>query len=262
MRRTLTALAFCALLTTSAAAQDPATAGDPRPFDSFGDILITDWKARLDNFAAALKVTPGSKAYVVAYSARNKFIGYPLRRAYLAARYLRALHQLAEELVEVVNGGYRDGVTFELWAAPPGAELPVKPLEYSLMMAGEKAPVPFDRVSVVERSDPYFDHEEIYGSRLDSKELYEPFMTALRSDPGLRGCVIAYTPRGGRRGADRKFAARVKTGMAKLFPLDVGRVVAVGGGRRDEKLIELWLVPPGAELPKPTPTRRSRRRSR
>ena len=57
-------------------------------------------------------------------------------------------------------------------------------------------------------------------------------------------------------------AALAKITIAKSHAVDIRRVVALGGGRRDYKMIELWLVPPGAALPKPTPTVRASRRRR
>ena len=260
MMKTLIAVIFCVFLSSGAVAQEPTPETGAQKIHSFGDILITDWKAVLDNFAVELHKSPNAKGYIVAYCARNKFIGWPLRRANAAARFLTEERSFDARRIAVVNGGYRDEVTFELWKVAPGFELPVKPFDFAFMMSGEKAPVPFDRFLIIERGDPVdYDSEESYAYRPDSKRLYEPLMNVLRSDPGLRGCVIAYTPRGKRHGADRKLAARVKMAITKLFPVDVSRIVAFGGGRRDEKLIELWLVPPGSPLPKPTPSKKARR---
>jgi hypothetical protein len=162
--------------------------------------------------------------------------------------------------VSVVNGGLRGETEFELWVVPVGAETPVKPFDLSLLMSGAKTALPFDRFTVVERGDaPTSEYGDSYP---DNAYLYEFFAEALRRDPGLRGCVIGYTSRRGSRAADRRIASRAKLSMAKAHAIDVTRVVAIGGGRREYKMLELWLVPPGAPLPKPTPTVGPARRKR
>jgi hypothetical protein len=87
-------------------------------------------------------------------------------------------------------------------------------------------------------------------------------VTTLRNDPAARGLVIAYATRRDRRGEDRRLAARRKLEILKGYSIGADRIVAVGGGLRKQKTIEFWIVPPGAELPKPTPTVRPSRRTR
>jgi hypothetical protein len=81
----------------------------------------------------------------------------------------------------------------------------------------------------------------------------------LNADPGLRGCVIAYATRRQGRGADRRHAARIKRQLTSEHAVDVRRVAALAGGRRDVKTVELWLVPPGSPLPRPSPAKTRRR---
>jgi hypothetical protein len=126
------------------------------------------------------------------------------------------------------------------------------------MMSGEKNPFLFDRFFIDERN---YDSGLNYSSNLGIKGRYEPFATVLNSDPGLRGCVIAYTTRRQRRGTDRRLAARIKRQLTSEHAVDVRRVAALAGGRREVKTIELWLVPPGSPLPRPTPPQKARRLS-
>lgn len=97
---------------------------------------------------------------------------------------------------------------------------------------------------------------------LDDVDSYEPFVTTLRNDPAARGLVIAYATRRDRRGEDRRLAARRKLALLKGYSIGADRIVAVGGGLRKEKTVEFWIVPPGAELPTPTPTVRAPRHQR
>ena len=233
-----------------------------RLLDSFGNIPLSDLKARLDGFAIELQNAPAFRGYIVTYPASNKFPGATLRRASASLNYLVSSRGLDAARISVVNGGFRNEVTYELWLVAPGADLPVKPFDLALTMAGTKTPLLFDSFPIIERGDPeesqYEDSDEFYP---DAKGLYDIFADMLRRDPSLRGCIIAYAkPR--RRGTDRQIAARAKLALAKSNAVDLSRVVAVGGGLRREKTVELWLVPPGAELPKPTPTVRPSRRKR
>ncbi|HEX8190044.1 MAG TPA: hypothetical protein VF586_16935 [Pyrinomonadaceae bacterium] len=249
------------LLTLSAAAQarqQPAPAA--RLVDEFGAIQISDLMARLDNFAIELQNDPEARGHVVAYSAKHKFPGWPLRRAEYALNYLVDSRGLERSRLSVVNGGLRGDTAFELWVVGPGAELPVKTFDVSLLMSGERTAQPFDRFAVAERGDRL--EVEIYEATPlpDSAALYRHFAEVLRRDPGLRGCVIGYASRRGSLAAGRRIAARAKMTMAKAYAVDVTRVVALGGGRREDKMLELWLVPPGAALPKPSPAPRGKRR--
>jgi hypothetical protein len=259
MKKTLYALFILALCAAYAPARQ-AQGGGARLIDSFGEINTSDLKARLDNFAIELQNDPNSRGVVAAYGAQHRFPGWPLRRARNALRYLVEMRGIDASRVSLVNGGPRDETTIELWHLPAGAEPPVKPFDISLLLAGERTPLPFDRFVVMERGDPLLGEEgDPYP---DDAGLYEYFAEVLRRDPGLRGYVIGYAARRGSRAADRRIASRAKLTIVKSYAVDVSRLVAVGGGRREYKMIELWLVPPGAAPPRPTPEARPARRRR
>lgn len=261
MKTALSALLILALSSAALAAPRQTDDGGARKVDFFGNIQLSDLMARLDFFAIELQNNPGARGVVVAYAVKNKFPGWPVRRGHMVVDYLVNTRGLDASRLSVFNGGLRDETFFELWLVPPGAEFPVKPFDASLLMSGEKSPMLFDRVAVVERGDEVV---SAYGlePEPDTAGIYGYFAEVLRRDPSLRGCVIAYTWRRGARSADRRIAARAKMTIAKSHAVDVARVVALGGGRRQYKTVELWLVPPGAPLPRPTPeaTRVRRRR--
>ena len=259
-----TAATISLLLLLSAAplhARQQPTHGGARLIDSFGEIQWSDLIARLDNFAIELQNDPAARGVIAVYPAGGKFPGWPLRRGRDALYYLVTTRGLEASRLSIVNGKLGDSPTFELWVVPAGAELDVKPFDSSLLMSGARTPLLFDRFAVVESGDG---DVSAYGlePHPDSAGTYDFFAEVLRRDPGLRGCVIAYTSWGGARTADRRIAALAKRTMARKHAIDVSRVVALGGGRRRFKTIELWLVPPGAALPKPTPAPRPARRKR
>jgi hypothetical protein len=231
--------------------QQPQTGA--RPLDEFSDIQISDWLARADNFAIELQNRPTTKGYIVAYGVPNKFPGWPFRRANQVERYLLITRGVDAARVETVYGGYRDEVLYQLWVVEPGAQLPVPPFDFAAALAREKTPFLFDRFEWFPLSGTGSDIEDGYNGYLNEKGRYEAFVLALRSDPSLRGCVIFYPSRRDRRGADRRLAARVKRDIVTTNAVGAGRIVALAGGhRRPARTVELWVVPPGSPLPKPT----------
>lgn len=257
-------LATLLLLCAPAAhhAQERSAPPAARLIDSFGGIHLSDLKARLDNFAVELNNDPGARGLLVAYAARHKFPGWPARRNGFSVDYLVMTRALAPSRLAAVNGGLREDAAFELWLVPPDAEDPVKPFDVALLMSGEKRPLPFDRFVVIERGEANV--PEISEDPLpDDADLYGYFAEVLRRDPSLRGCLVGYTSWRGARGAGRRIASRAKLTIAKSYAVDVPRLVALDGGRRQYKMVELWLVPPGSQLPTPSPepppTRRRRR---
>lgn len=232
--------------------------------DQFGDIQVSDYLARLDNFAIELQNNPSATGYVVAYIVPNNFPGWPLRRANWARGYLVRGRGIEEGRVEVFNGGYRDSVAFEFWMVAPGGKLPVAPFDYGAELSREKGAYLFDRYSYFDLDPDDTGIESGYIGYLDEKGRHASYVEALRLDPAARGCVIAYRTRRGRRGSDRALAAHVKLSILKHHALAADRVVAVGGGVRERQVVEYWIVPPGAPLPRPTPeptpARRRRRR--
>ncbi len=261
MRRLL--LASTLLLAVCAAAharQQTPQAGGARLLDEFGHVAYSDLLARLDNFAIELQSTPGSKGLMAVYpQMSDRFPGWFLNRAYWGKGYLTKVRGLEAGRVEVVCGGFRDEVKYELWIVPHGAASPVTPLDWAAALARERTPVLFDR-TVFENAPRVLDAES-YDDYTDPKDMHEPFISALRADPAARGVIVAYAARRNRRGTDRALAAREKLAVMKLHAIGAERIIAVGGGLRTHRTLEYWIVPPGAPLPKPTPTVRPTRRT-
>src|SRR5215212_2731299 len=131
MRRLLTTLLLLSLAASAAHArqQPPPADGGARLIDEFGEIAYSDLMARLDNFAIELQNNPVSQGLIVTYAARHRFSGWPPRRARSALSYLTSTRGLEASRLSVVNAGWRDETTFQLWVVPPGAETPVKPFD-------------------------------------------------------------------------------------------------------------------------------------
>lgn len=74
---------------------------------------------------------------------------------------------------------------------------------------------------------------------------------------GARAYIIGYSPRIVERESYNRSYGDMRAGRARerlsAF-LDYRRITSVDGGFREIATTELWIVPPGADLPQPTPT--------
>ena len=260
MRKLLTVL----LLLAASAAQTQARGQTPdaRMIDAFGDIQISDFLARADNFAIELQNNPQAKGYVVAYIVPNRFPGFPLRRAFWARGYLINGRGFDASRVEVINGGYRDEIGFEFWVADAGAKPPREDFDFGPALRRERTPFLFDRYEYQPRSRMGTGIEDGYVGYLDEAGWFAPYAGALLSDKAARGAVIAYATPRNRRGSDRALAALVKRTIMRHHSVGAERIIPVAGGVRAHRLVELWIVPPGAALPRPTPDARAVGRKR
>jgi hypothetical protein len=93
-------------------------------FDEFPSVAFDDDKARLDNLAIELQNNPGATGYVIAYAGRNSRAGEADRMTKRAADYLSTTRGISRDRIVVINGGYREANSFELWLVPQGAEAP------------------------------------------------------------------------------------------------------------------------------------------
>jgi hypothetical protein len=114
-------LAFCVSGSTSPQ--------NSRNFDEFGDIKCEDEQAHLDNFAVTLQNGPANKGVIIFYGGRL-FRGRLPKRGEAAARaarikpYLVQRRGIPADQVIVIDGGYREEWSAELWVVPPGATMP------------------------------------------------------------------------------------------------------------------------------------------
>ncbi|HEX8335508.1 MAG TPA: PEGA domain-containing protein [Pyrinomonadaceae bacterium] len=96
----------------------------PKRFDEFPSVAHDDDKARFDNLAIELQNNPGATGYIIAYAGRNSRAGEADRMTRRAADYLSTNRGISRDRLVVINGGYRDSNSFELWLVPQGAEPP------------------------------------------------------------------------------------------------------------------------------------------
>lgn len=98
-----------------------------------------------------------------------------------------------------------------------------------------------------------FDEVAVIGS-CEIRARLQRFASELSKNPSDRGWIITYaSPKLAGRAELAAWEASIVDGIA-LGSYDRPRIVLIRGGYRHEQSIELWLVPPGAKDPMPTPT--------
>ena len=95
-----------------------------REFDECNNCTFDDQKARLDNLAIELQNDPATTGYVIAYGGRMSPIGQTARLMTRARDYLVNERGIDGSRIVIVNGGFRESDSVELWIVPRGATPP------------------------------------------------------------------------------------------------------------------------------------------
>lgn len=105
-----------------------------REFDECLNCTFDDQKARLDNLAVELQNDPSTRAYIIAYGGRMSPLGQVERLMKRARDYIVMQRGIDASRLVVVNGGFREEDSVELWVVPSGA---AAPLPAPTVQAGE-----------------------------------------------------------------------------------------------------------------------------
>lgn len=95
-----------------------------REFDVCSACSYDDQKARLDNLAIELQRDPSLSAYIISYGGRFSRTGTADRLGSRAKDYLVSKRAIDQSRIIVVNGGFREDETIQLWILPRGATPP------------------------------------------------------------------------------------------------------------------------------------------
>src|ERR1043166_8822831 len=88
----------------------------------------------------------------------------------------------------------------------------------------------------------------------DDKARLDQMAIELQNSPGSTGYIIAYAGRRSRPGEADRMGKRAIDYLTATRGISRNRLVFINGGSRETNAFELWLVPQGAEPPRPTPT--------
>lgn len=93
-------------------------------FDECNNCTFDDQKARLDNLAVELQNDPSTRAYIIAYGGRTSPLAQVEVLMSRARDYLTSQRGIDASRFVVVNGGFREADSVELWMVPSGAKPP------------------------------------------------------------------------------------------------------------------------------------------
>lgn len=105
-----------------------------REFDECNNCTFDDQKARLDNLAVELQNDPSTTAYIIAYGGRESRLGQVEMLMKRARSYIVDQRGIDASRLVIVNGGFREADSVELWIVPAGA---VAPRATPTVQAGE-----------------------------------------------------------------------------------------------------------------------------
>ena len=95
-----------------------------REFDECDNCTFDDQKARLDNLAVELQNDPSTKAYIIAYGGRYKPLAQVEMLMKRSRDYIVEQRGIDASRLVIVNGGFREEDSVELWIVPAGAAPP------------------------------------------------------------------------------------------------------------------------------------------
>jgi hypothetical protein len=242
-----------------------------RKFDEFGDILITDKKARLDGFAVELENTPNTRGFIIVYRTRRDLPGLSGRLANSMQKFLVGARGLPSARVIAVDGGVASCLTQELWIVPVGATPTPRSDAYSNQFVDTESAWKFDEYYYYlpkDRAEAEDVSDVFVGNSL------EAFAEALRKQPRSQAYIIAYPEYYIERwevseygdkfktrqrifldssGTAQKMQKAVNADLINKYRVASSRIKIVNGGYRKMRSVELWIVPRGVHAPIATP---------
>jgi len=108
-----------------------------REFDECNSCSLDDQKARLDNLAVELQNDPSTRGYILAYGGRMSPLGKVKTLMSRSRDYLIMQRGIDASRIVVVNGGFREEDSVELWLVPSGV---AAPMPTPTVQAGEVNP--------------------------------------------------------------------------------------------------------------------------
>jgi len=227
----------------SRVAQTASEAG-PVKFDEYGDLPTDDAAAHLDLFADKLFKQPRLKGQIVAYSDPRFDRGGYLRRIYGIGKYLTDARGIDADRIIVVDGGYSERLSTELWLVPEGANPP---------LPDSKLVPPSVNISAAYK----FDEECLDCSPAVNLYLYgldeglQFYAEVLQRSPGARGVFVVRPDRDFKMRPALREALKARSLLIKRYGIKAQRVSVKSAGSRNDgtAVVEMWVVPAGAQLP-------------
>jgi hypothetical protein len=88
----------------------------------------------------------------------------------------------------------------------------------------------------------------------DDKARFDNLAIELQGAPDTQAYIMVYAGRTSRAGQADRLGKRALDYLVNQRGVDARRITIINGGYRDTDFIEIWICPPGAKTPQPTPT--------
>ena|SRR5436190_11472568 len=215
----------------------------------------SEW-AMLDAVGNLLKANLGLCAYVIGYSDRESALGNGIVHANYARNLLR--RWVAEDSrIRAVYGGRKGTLTVEVWIVHDFSIVPhptptITPSSESLNVAQKFYEYQFPYINRID--------SEMFGEYqyLNQEAILDGLAVMMERDPGLHTYIIAYDGRLDRKGTAHKLAERDRYYLAIESNVATERIHLVNGGRREHRIVELWIASSDSAVPKATPSTQNR----
>jgi hypothetical protein len=110
---------LAALVVLFATAANIALARTPLKFDEFGKLSCSDELIRLDNYGNKLRTLPDALAVVVVYASRSGTRrGEVVARLFAIRDFLVRRSSIETKRIVILDGGFRENSSVELWIIP------------------------------------------------------------------------------------------------------------------------------------------------
>lgn len=273
----------CLIVLCGHPARSQADASKAVKFDEFGDIQISDLKARLDNFAIELQNRPDVRGFIMIYRSRRDLPGLNSRTANRMREYMTFTRGVSADRIVTIDGGEAACFSQELWIVPQGTAPTARGDAYSRDYVDIESARKFDEYLYPRLSDLSDEYEVYY---IDGGDSLEAFAEALRKEPRAEAYIIVYpqyyierrdetlwndgvegkTITHKRLHLDSRVIAlqvmrEVKSDLVHKHHIAAHRIKVVNGGYRKLRYVELWIVPRGEHVPIPTPNAFPKNRS-
>lgn len=229
--------------------------------DEFGKHNTEELLARLDNLHNQLYRNEGSVALLRVYRGEEDHLGFPSRYLAKMKAYLTN-HKVDEKRIATQECDGSLATQYRLYLVPASTTLP----KCTNTLTVPKVTTLFDSYFYSHEYSEIDDCCSIAGSDVRGAiASLKTLADLLQESPNSRAYVIAYNGTNvwwyndrTLRPLDKPRTATTTALSARKFlaenGIDANRVVAINGGYRDTlRNVEVWFVPEGGVVPKPTP---------
>jgi hypothetical protein len=236
--RLLMTLTFAILATVTFAANAPSIAAQTK-FDSYGRLVTDDEAAHLDLFDEQLRNHPNTRGYLVGYNDPSVPPGVFLRRLYGDQQYLTEIRGLEPNRLSVIDGGYRDRFTIEMWIAPLNS-MPPSPAPNATHVFEPTQRFLFDKECLECQPVVFLDLPGLgAGIKFYAAALHDASRSLIVVRPGQETSSV-------RALAD---ARRAKRKLTRQYGIASNRIaIRLAHRRKDNMAIaEMWVIPRAAK---------------